>query len=80
MREVGSDATAACGGLRELSEWLRSADSKQSETVAGHRNRKITEGFIGGRDNSHFYAHSLFLSLSFAYAQQLPHQREPLLF
>ena len=37
--ERGSDASTACGRLSELSEWQRSASSKQSEAAAGYRNR-----------------------------------------
>ena len=40
---MGSDATAACGGLRELSEWQRSADDAgvHAKEAAGHRNREV---------------------------------------
>jgi len=38
---VGSDATAACGGLRELSEWQRSTGDAalRGKEQVGHRNR-----------------------------------------
>jgi len=40
--EVGSEPTAAGGGIREASEWPRSASGKQSAADAGNRNRAIT--------------------------------------
>ena len=42
---TGSEATAACGGRKEPSEWLRSARAKPAlpgEGAAGHRNRTVT--------------------------------------
>ena len=39
----GSDATAAGGGVRELSEWQRSTDAKvlyAPQADVGHRNRR----------------------------------------
>ena len=44
LAPVGSDGSAACGGVSDLSEWQRSANAQTLVVagIAGYRNRDIS--------------------------------------